>query len=159
MLEPTVIVPLRRELSAAFTALNRAWIERFFRLEESDWKMLRDPESSIVKSGGQIFFAMVGGRPVGTVADIRVSPTRFELAKMAVDPAFQGHGIGERLGRAAIEWARTEGADIIFLETNSALANAIRLYERLGFTHAPFPAPSPYARADVYMEMRLSSAR
>ena len=44
---------------------------------------------------------------------------------------------------------------MIFLETNSSLANAIRLYQRLGFVHAPPPRPSDYARADVYMALRL----
>jgi ribosomal protein S18 acetylase RimI-like enzyme len=45
----------------------------------------------------------------------------------------------------------------VFLETNSKLDGAIRLYERLGFRHAPWPHPSDYARGDVYMELRLDS--
>ena len=91
----------------------------------------------------------------GTAAAIRVSPATFELGKMAVSPSNRGQGLGERLGRAVIEFARAEGAALVYLETNSALANAIRLYERLGFVHANRPAPSEYARADVYMELRL----
>ena len=74
---------------------------------------------------------------------------------MAVSPSHQGRGLGERLGREVIEFARVEGASLVYLETNSALANAIRLYERLGFVHAVRPIPSEYARADVYMELRL----
>ena len=45
------------------------------------------------------------------------------------------------------------------LETNSSLDGAIRLYERLGFRHAPWPHPSDYARGDVYMELVLDPAR
>ena len=155
MPDAIAIVPFRPDLAPAFCDLNRAWIERFFRLEESDLKVLRDPETAIVKRGGTILFAMDGERAVGTVADIRVSDTTFELAKMAVDPGWQGRGIGERLGHAAVAWAREAGATLLYLETNSQLTNAIRLYERLGFVHATPPAPSPYARSNVYMEQRF----
>jgi hypothetical protein len=45
----------------------------------------------------------------------------------------------------------------LYLETNSKLQNAIHVYESLGFTHLPAESvkPSPYARANVYMEMWL----
>lgn len=152
---PVSIIPFRPDLAPAFAALNRAWIERFFRLEDADVHLLGHPEASIIATGGQIFFAMDGGRAVGTAAAIRVSPNTFELGKMAVSPSHQGQGLGEQLGRAVIEFARAEGASLVYLETNSALANAIRLYERLGFVHATRPTPSEYARADVYMEVRL----
>jgi ribosomal protein S18 acetylase RimI-like enzyme len=59
------------------------------------------------------------------------------------------------LGRAVIDYARSAGAETIYLETNSRLANAIRLYQRRGFRKAEFPVQSDYARADVYMELRL----
>lgn len=149
------IIPFRPDLAPAFTELNRAWIERFFRMEDADMHLLSHPEASIIATGGQIFFAMDGERAVGTAAAIRVTPATFELGKMAVSPSHQGQGLGERLGRAVIGFARGQGASLVYLETNSALANAIRLYERLGFAHAARPAPSEYARADVYMELRL----
>jgi GNAT superfamily N-acetyltransferase len=87
---------------------------------------------------------------------VKQSDAVFELAKMAVRPSHQGRGLGERLGRAAIQHARERGAATIFLETNDMLQNAIRLYARLGFVHAPRPHPSPYVRSNVYMELRLS---
>ena len=149
------IIPFRPELASAFAELNRAWIESLFVLEEADWKVLRNPEESIMQPGGQIFFAMDGAQAVGTAAAIRVAPEMFELGKMAVSPSHQGQGLGERLGRAVIDYARSEGAAKVYLETNSRLANAIRLYQRLGFRKADFPVPSDYEQADVYMELRL----
>jgi ribosomal protein S18 acetylase RimI-like enzyme len=74
---------------------------------------------------------------------------------MAVEPAHQGRGIGQLLGEAIIRFARSAGAHSIFLLTNSSLAGAIRLYERLGFTRRPLPAGTGYRRADVYMELVL----
>ncbi len=151
------IVPFRPALASAFTELNRAWIETLFTPEEADWKVLRDPEAAIIRPGGQIFFAMDGEQAVGTAAAILAAPGIFELAKMAVTPSHQGRGLGEQLGRAVIDHARAQEATKVFLETNSKLANAIRLYERLGFRKAPFPEHSDYVRADVYMELRAES--
>jgi GNAT superfamily N-acetyltransferase len=148
-----VIVPFRPDLAPAFTRLNRAWIERLFALEETDWKVLRDPAAAIIAHGGQIFFALDEETPIGTAAALRVSGDRYELAKMAVEPHYQGRGIGEQLGNAVIQFARAAGARTVFLLTNSSLAGAIRLYERLGFTHQPLPPSTGYSRADVYMEL------
>lgn len=151
---PLAIVPFRPEFAAAFRDLNQAWIEELFALEEADWKVLRDPASAIVAPGGQIFFALDGSQVVGTAAAVRESAMRFELAKMAVAPSHRGRGIGERLGEAVVAFAREAGAESVYLLTNSRLAGAIRLYERLGFVHGPLPR-SDYVRADVYMERRL----
>jgi GNAT superfamily N-acetyltransferase len=147
------IVPFRPDLAPVFAALNRAWIERLFTLEAADLKVLVDPQAAIISTGGQIFFALDGEVAIGTVAAVAAPPRRYELAKMAVAPSHQGRGLGQRLGRAVIEWARDQGAVAVFLLTNSSLGSAIRLYERLGFVHRPLPGHIDYARADVYMEL------
>lgn len=153
------IVAFRREFAPAFQRLNLDWIERLFAVEEADRKVLGDPERAIIAAGGQIYFAIDDGEPIGTVAMIRTSARRYKLAKMAVAPSHQKRGIGELLGAAAVAFARQAGAESVFLRTNSRLANAIRLYERLGFRHAPDPELSEYARADVYMELTLAAPR
>jgi putative acetyltransferase len=149
------VVPYRREYAAAFRRLNLDWIERLFQVEAPDLEVLDDPENAIIAPGGMIFFALEDGVPVGTVAMIRETAERCELAKMAVAKTHQRRGIGELLGRAGRDWAAAQGFGTLFLETNSRLGNAIRLYERLGFRHAPRPQESGYARADVYMELKI----
>jgi GNAT superfamily N-acetyltransferase len=149
------IVPFEPPLAAAFASLNREWIEKFFQMEPSDSKVLDNPGQAVIAAGGQIFFALDGNDAVGTAAALRMSASVFELAKMAVRPSHQGRGIGERLAQSVIDYARAAGAHVVFLETNSRLGSAIRLYERVGFVHVTPPHPSPYARADVYMELRL----
>ena len=75
---------------------------------------------------------------------------------MAVPTTHQNLGIGGLLGKACKTWVMQQRViRTVFLETNSKLANAIHLYERLGFRHAPWPHPSDYARGDVYMEMKI----
>lgn len=149
------VVPFRREYAGEFRRLNLEWIERLFQVEAPDLEVLDDPEQAIVNPGGMIFFALDGEAVVGTAAMIRTGDGRCELAKMAVASTHQRRGIGERLGRACASWAANQGVRTVFLETNSRLGNAIRLYERLGFRHAPRPQPSDYARGDVYMELPI----
>jgi putative acetyltransferase len=139
----------------SFRQLNEEWITRYFRIEPKEQEVLADPRGSILEPGGKIFFATVDNRCVGCCALRRMSDTEFEVAKMAVTPAFQGAGIGRKLLEAVIQAGRTAGARRLYLETNHTLTPAIRLYESVGFKHIPAEriTPSVYARADVYMEM------
>jgi GNAT superfamily N-acetyltransferase len=153
--DEVTIEPYRKGLAPVFERLNREWIERLFRVEPADAEVLEDPERAILAPGGQIFFARLDGDIVGTAAALPHGPGQFELAKMAVTPACQGRGIGALLGQAVIGFARSAGAERLFLLTNSRLTGAIRLYERLGFEHRPLPPETGYTRADVYMERPL----
>jgi putative acetyltransferase len=143
--------------AAAFRRLNEEWIARFFRIEPKEELILADPQRTIIEVGGRIFFATAGDRCVGCCASIRLKDKEFEVAKMAVEPPYQGAGIGRRLLRAAIEEARSTGTQRLYLETNHVLTPAIRLYESVGFKHIDPNRiiPSAYARADVYMELIL----
>ncbi len=145
------IVSFRRELAADFSRLNREWIDRLFVMEAADRKLLDDPETAIIAQGGMIFFAIEAGVVLGTGAAIRIDADRYELAKMGVSPAAQGRGLGRLIGQAAIAFAAERGARQIELLTNSSLAPAITLYEKLGFEHRAMPATSDYVRSDVYM--------
>ncbi len=138
----------------AFRDLNEAWIEKYFGMEEHDHEMLGDPVGYILLQGGQIVMAFVDGMAVGCCALIPVSAGVFEVAKMAVFEELRGMGVGRRILAKTIETARAMGATKLTLATNSKLANAIHLYEALGFKHLP-PEPSPYSRANVFMETGL----
>jgi GNAT superfamily N-acetyltransferase len=81
----------------------------------------------------------------------------YELSKMAVTPQLRGAGIGRALLLHAIQQARSIGARSLFLGSSTKLANAVRLYESVGFQHV-LPErlpPLPYTRADVFMELVL----
>jgi GNAT superfamily N-acetyltransferase len=142
----------------AFRALNEAWIARYFRLEEQDRIQLRDPEDDILGPGGQIVMAVAGEERIGCCALIFMKPGVFEVAKMAVSESYRGHGIGRKLLEYTIAQAKVLGAHTLELASNSKLANAVHLYESVGFRHLPPERvePSPYARANVFMELHLS---
>jgi putative acetyltransferase len=142
----------------AFRELNEEWIARYFRLEEHDHIQLRDPEHNILRPGGQIVMAVAGEERIGCCALVFVSPGVFEVAKMAVSEHYRGHGIGRKLLEYTIAQAKVLGAHTLELASNTKLANAVHLYESLGFCHLPpeHVEPSPYARANVFMELHLS---
>ena len=150
------IIDYHPDYQADFKRLNVAWISRYFRLESHDLEQLDDPEHHVLRDGGHILLAKTGSDIVGTVALVQVRPGSWELAKMAVDEAFQGRQIGKRLGEAAIAWVRQQGGQEIFLESNRRLAPALALYQRLGFEEVPLEE-TPYARADIKMAMSLLS--
>lgn len=140
-----------------FRKLNEEWIAHYFRIEPREAVILADPVGTILAEGGKIFFAVAENRCVGCCALRRMSDDEFEVAKMAVTPSFQGAGIGRKLLGAIIEAGQALGAKRLYLETNHILTSAIRLYESMGFRHlAPEEiTPSPYERADVFMELLL----
>lgn len=153
-----IIDDLRTPADAdAFRTLNEAWITRFFTLEDADRAILGDPAGRIIEPGGAVFIARLGEEVVGCVGIAPEGEGVFELVKMAVSAEHQGHGTGRRLIRAAIDRARALGAQRITLETNSALASAVHLYETSGFRHLTTDErhPSPYVRADVAMVLDL----
>ena len=157
-LEPGVFV---REFQpgdeSAFQTLNQEWIARYFKIEPKDEQVIGNPRGAILDAGGRIFFAIRDGEPVGCCALIRMSADEFEVAKMGVTASCQGRGIGRLLLEAVIDAARISGVRRLYLETNDRLTTAIRLYESNGFQHVPPErvVPSPYARANVRMELYL----
>ena len=149
------LVEFRSELAPAFEALNRRWIEEYFAVESADIEVFSDPYTAILQSGGQIFFVLEDGEPLGTCAVIRQDERLFELAKMAVDPGAQGRGYGNLLIERAIEFARESGAERLMLLTNSRLDAAIHLYEKHGFKRVAISHADHYSRVDVEMELTL----
>jgi putative acetyltransferase len=143
----------------AFRLLNEAWIERYFGMEDADHKILGDPLAYILAPGGQIYMALDGEDRVGTCALIKMSEGEFEVAKMGVDTARRGQGIGRRLLAFLIDDARRMGARRLYIETNTSLKNAIHLYESFGFLHLPpGSGHAHFARGDVFLELLLGWA-
>ncbi len=142
----------------AFRELNESWIRQYFAIETKDSEVLDDPLTYILKPGGHILMAVQAGSAVGCCALLRMEDGCFEVAKMCVSENLRGRGTGRRLLNYVVEYARSAGARRLYLETNTKLSNAIHLYEAAGFGHVPASRvqPSPYARANVHMEMWLA---
>ena len=127
------------------------WLQRFFEVEPHDDNVLNNPQKLIIKPGGHIFFALLGNKIVGTCALIP-DGKQFELSKMAVTEDCRGLGVGEKLAVKAIEVYKKSNKKGMYLESNSRLKPALKLYEKLGFIFSENTAKDRhYQRADVYM--------
>ncbi|MEU2713470.1 helix-turn-helix domain-containing GNAT family N-acetyltransferase [Streptomyces sp. NPDC007205] len=83
----------------------------------------------------RVWIAEEGGRPVGCVMCVRDdAPGTARLRLLLVEPGARGRGIGDRLVRAVIDFARGAGYRDLVLWTNDVLHGARRIYQRHGFT-------------------------
>jgi GNAT superfamily N-acetyltransferase/DNA-binding MarR family transcriptional regulator len=149
------IIDYEPQYAEAFKQLNYAWIEKHFKVEIADQESLNSPDKKILQSGGWILLARYHSEIVGTCALIKLTNQRYELAKMTVAEHARGNNIGWLLGRAAIQKARELGAKTLYLESNTKLEPAIRLYQKLGFQRV-VGQPSPYERCNIQMELQLT---
>lgn len=150
------VVPFAQRHAAAFRDLNLAWIKRYFAAEPMDFEILEHPRQSILERGGTILIAEEDGVAVGCVALVpHGDEGTLEVVKMAVAESHRGRGIGRQLMAGVISHARSIGARGLYLESNTRLTPALRLYESVGFRRVPESAPSPYARVDIAMELDL----
>ncbi len=147
----------------AFAALNRRWIDEMFGIEEEDLRILGQPEQAIIAKGGRIAIADQNDWVIGTGAIIppHHDPDDglcwLEIIKMATDPSAQGRGVGSAVLNHLIDLAREQGADMLWLETNSKLEAATALYAKTGFRKLQHEEcwPSPYGRCNLQMVMEL----
>ncbi|MGI9238157.1 MAG: GNAT family N-acetyltransferase [Woeseiaceae bacterium] len=152
------IVDYSEKYGDAFARLNMAWLEKYFVVEPIDREVLSNPLSCIIEPGGAVLYACIDGQAVGTVALKRSGDAVFELTKMAVTERCQGLGIGRMLLSAAVGRFEEMQGKRLYLESNSALAPALALYESAGFRHEARPTSSDYVRSDVYMVYRPKQA-
>jgi putative acetyltransferase len=87
------------------------------------------------------FVARQAGRVVGTGAVLRrpAEPATgglpyCEIKRMVVEPALRGQGIGARVLAAIEDTMRAERLCLALLETGRDQIEAVRLYERAGYT-------------------------
>jgi DNA-binding MarR family transcriptional regulator/GNAT superfamily N-acetyltransferase len=105
---------------------------------------------------GAFLVARLRGRPIGC-AGLKLHPGEpAYLKRMWVSPEARGLGLGRRLLEDAERYAREAGAEMIQLETNRSLREAIALYRGSGYDEVPAFNDEPYAHH--WFEKRLSRA-
>jgi GNAT superfamily N-acetyltransferase len=148
------IIDYQPEHQPYFEMLNKAWIEKYFKIEAVDREMLENPDEHIYSNGGVIIMAQYGDKIVGTVALKKVDAQSFEMIKMAVDENYQGLKIGWKLGEAILQKAKSLNASKVILYSNRKLVPAITMYHKLGFIEVPVE-PGKYERSDIKMEIEV----
>lgn len=121
-----------------------------------------DPERSGIEIANG-FVAEADGRIVGTCSYIVHSPELAETASLAVDPGYQGGGVGYRLQQARLDEMRERGIGTVRTETDRP--DTIRWYvERFGYRIVgTSPKKHTFSLAEVdhwtVLELDLARAR
>lgn len=136
-------------------------LEQYFSELDARFETGFDPSRSIsadahdlTPPAGALLIARAHARAVGCGA-IKFHPgAPAELKRMWVAPEARGIGLGRRILRELERLARSEGVQVVRLETNRALSEAIALYRGSGFREVEAFNDEPYAHH--WFEKRLS---
>jgi DNA-binding MarR family transcriptional regulator/ribosomal protein S18 acetylase RimI-like enzyme len=138
----------------------RRCVARYFEELDERFEGGFDPTASIaavdadlVPPGGAFLAVTVDGEAVACGALKRIDPEVASLKRMWVDPSFRGLGLGRRILAALEDQARELGFTLVRLETNGALAEAVRLYRASGYREVEAFNDDPYAQH--WFEKRL----
>jgi putative acetyltransferase len=140
----------------AIRAVVRETLAEFgFPIESSGTDADLDDVPLSYQDRGGIFRVVVdeSGEVVGCGGLYPMSATAVELRKMYFRPRARGQGMGRRLLEDLVAEARRHRFARIELETSSAMAAAIALYKRAGFTETDGPRHS--SRCDLTLALDL----
>jgi GNAT superfamily N-acetyltransferase len=105
------------------------------------------------RPSGCLLIATVDGAPAGAVAYRRIDDATCEAKRLFVHPAFRGHRLGRSLMERLIAEARGAGYRRLVGDTLPVMADALALYDRMGFRRT-----EPYAGSTdgaIYIEYTL----
>ena len=91
----------------------------------------------------------------GTASAVLRDEKGLYVRGVAVVPSMRGRGIAEALMKEIESFAGQNGCARMFLTTTPFLTNAIRLYERFGFTRVPNGTADLFGTPLIKMEKNL----
>jgi molybdenum cofactor guanylyltransferase len=101
-----------------------------------------------------LWIVLSRGEVVGSIALRDLGDSAVELKRMYVRDVCRGRGTGRRLLATALDWARTNGARTVRLDTTEEMNAARHLYEAHGFVRIRGQAPRQGQERLLY-ELRL----
>ncbi|WP_036382056.1 GNAT family N-acetyltransferase [Muricauda sp. MAR_2010_75] len=128
------------------------------RPQEEDLLEVQNPVEHYIKTGGMAYYANRDGHCMGIVAVKKLNKTDYEFCKLVVAKQAQGMGIGKKLVRKCIGFAREQGGQHLYLQTFNKLEIALKMYRSMGFTNAPAPKGMfVVKRTEIIMKKSLQS--
>ena len=107
----------------------------------NEYRVPADPDDS---DADVMLVAAVDGEPIGSAPRTPYGDSEIKLSKLFLKPEFRGLGLGREMLERAEDEARQRGYDRISLGTRALYVEAVRLYERRGWTRGPDqPPPGP----------------
>jgi ribosomal protein S18 acetylase RimI-like enzyme len=132
-----------RAWAPVFASLEQVLGFEIFRRQHPDWRgdQRKAVEEVCTAKKGQAWVAEVGANTVGFVAVELHHPERSmgEISMLAVDPDYQGRGIGTALTEFALDRLKDAGMRVAMVETGGdpGHAAARRTYEKAGYVLLP----------------------
>jgi len=136
--QPEDLPRLKEITVATFTPVSiDANIEKKFGLVAGlDWKArkTKDIERDCEINPAGVFVAEAAGEVVGYITTVLDSYTRIgRIPNLAVDPGYQGQGIGQMLIERALDYFRENDMAMAKIETLAQNERGQRLYPKMGF--------------------------
>ena len=132
-----------RAWAPVFRSLEQVLGSEIFGRQHPDWRedQRRAVEEASAANKGRVWVAEVDARAVGFVAVELHHPERSmgEITMLAVDPDYQGGGIGTALTEFALDRLKDAGMKVAMVETGGdpGHAAARRTYEKAGYVLLP----------------------
>ena len=127
-----------RAWSPVFDSIQDAMNADLYRELYPDWRVSQQKavEDVCAAEDTNVWVAIDADSTVGFVAvKLDSESSMGEVYMVAVDPDFQGHGIGTALMEFALAWMKDSGMSVAMVETGGdpGHAPARRTYEKMGF--------------------------
>lgn len=84
-----------------------------------------------------LFLASLEGEPIAVCGLKRINSSDCELSKLYCKSQGRRHGFGRALTQNAVDYARNLGCKRLVLSTEPVMAQAINLYQDMGFIPIP----------------------
>ena len=132
-----------RAWAPVFASLERALGSEIFRRLHPDWRedQRRAVQDVCAAEKGRVWVPEANETAVGFVAiELHQSERSMgEVSMLAVDPDYQGGGIGTTLTKFALDRLKDAGMTVAMVETGGdpGHAAARRTYEKAGYVHLP----------------------
>ena len=141
------ITPVDPATPAARAATSRYFAELARRFPGGFDPGDTDDVSSMTPPSGTFLLATSDGAPVACGGLQDLGGGVAEVKRMWVDDEWRGAGLGSRVLRALEDAARARGHDVVRLDTNRTLAEALAMYARAGYREIERYNDNPYAEA------------
>jgi ribosomal protein S18 acetylase RimI-like enzyme len=131
--------------------VNAAYAKYLDRMKKPPAPMLADYATLIAH--GEVYVLAAGAEVTGLLV-IEAQDGALFVENVAVDPAFQGQGLGRRLMAFAEQYARERRLRELRLYTNVVMVENLAFYRRLGFEEVERRVDGGYQR--VFMRKSLA---
>jgi ribosomal protein S18 acetylase RimI-like enzyme len=131
--------------------VNAAYVKYLDRMEKPPAPLFAD-YTALVAAGG--VYVLESGAEIAGLLVIETRDQTMLIENVAVDPAFQGQGLGRRLMAFAEQLARERGLRELRLYTNEVMVESLAFYQRLGLTEIERRLDNGYRR--VFLRKSLA---